>query len=357
MGSTQGGEIYAAVIAAGAGGGELKSSQRLFRSNDGGLSWTSRSIELPGGNELTAFTVLNDDSLLVAEGGNLLGDRSCVRIHRSVDRGETWVQVGMIPAEPFDQIGEGCLSLTQLKDGTILFPVCRWNKVPEGTPNLFAQYVYRSTDDGRTWQGGGELKKGNIAPVGNGPASRWPGMGGTFPGCVETHIVELSDGKLLAVFRYSGDPQPWHRDKVKEWGGSTEPDAIGRFFKHGFLGDSSDGGRTWKNLRPLFDAEGTALLVIGECHGQLVELADGRVVLVHDRRYPYTQSETIGRVSGDGGKTWSRNVYHLSEGTGYAASVALEDGTIVTVAGNTGLDMAARPIEPWSVQAVRWKLE
>ena len=80
-------------------------------------------------------------------------------------------------------------------------------------------------------------------------------------------------------------------------------------------------------------------------------------MLVHDRRYPYTQSETIGRVSGDGGKTWSRNVYHLSEGTGYAASVALEDGTIVTVAGNTGLDMAARPIEPWSVQAVRWKLE
>ena len=197
MGSTQGGEIYAAVIAAGAGGGKLKSSQRLFRSNDGGLSWTSRSIELPGGNELTAFTVLNDDSLLVAEGGNLLGDRSCVRIHRSVDRGETWVQVGMIPAEPFEQIGEGCLSLTQLKDGPILFPVCRWNKVPEGTPNLFAQYVYRSTDDGRTWQGGGELKEGNIAPVGNGPASRWPGMGGTFPGCVETHIVELSYGKLL----------------------------------------------------------------------------------------------------------------------------------------------------------------
>ena len=131
---------------------------------------------------------------------------------------------------------------------------------------------------------------------------------------------------------------------------------MGRLFKHVFLGDSPDGSRTWEHLRPLSDAEGRPLLVFGECHGQLVELPDGRVVLVHDRRYPYDKGETIGRVSEDGGKAWSRYVYHLSEGSGYPASVALDDGTIVTVVGNTRLDAQSRPIEPWRVQSVRWRL-
>ena len=107
----------------------------------------------------------------------------------------------------------------------------------------------------------------------------------------------------------------------------------------------------------MFDADGKPLLVFGECHGQLVDLPDGRVVLVHDLRYPYEKQATIGRVSDDGGKTWSRDIYHVSAGGGYAASVALEDGTIVTVTGNTRIDSAAKPIEPWSVQAVRWKLD
>ncbi|MFH1008247.1 MAG: hypothetical protein V1800_12230 [Candidatus Latescibacterota bacterium] len=74
-------------------------------------------------------------------------------------------------------------------------------------------------------------------------------------------------------------------------------------------------------------------------------------------RYPYDQGETIGRVSADGGKTWARTVYHLSDGSGYAASVVLSDGTIVTVVGNIRLDGGSMPIEPWSVQAVRWRPE
>lgn len=139
------------------------------------------------------------------------------------------------------------------------------------------------------------------------------------------------------------------------WGGRSNADGIGRLFKNVFLADSSDSGATWENLRPLLDAEGRPVLVFGECHAQLVEIPDGRVVLVHDRRYPYDKTATIGRISDDGGKRWSRKAYHVSDGIGYAASIALEDGTIVTVTGNTRLDAQANPIEPWSVQAVRWK--
>ena len=357
MGRTRNGEIYAAAGASvGAGGDKAKPSQRLFKSSDGGRSWTSRPIDFAGVNSLVAFTVLADDTLLFA-GSDLYGERDCICFHQSVDGGQTWEKAGVIAAEPFEQIGEGFLSLTQLKDGTILFPVCRWNKAPEGTHPPFPQHVFRSTDGGATWQGGGGLKDADVTAEGDGPASRWPGSGGTFPGCFETHIIELADGKLLAVFRYSGSPLPWHKDMIEKWGGKSEPDGIGRFFKHAFLGDSSDGGRTWENLRPLFDAEGKPLLVLGECHGQLVKLPDGRVVLVHDLRYPYVKQATIGRVSADGGKTWSRDVYHLSDGGGYAASAVLDDGTIVTVTGNTRTDPTAKPIEPWSVQAVRWRVD
>ena len=355
MGCTQDGDIYAAVAAScGTGGESIKSTQRLFRSSDDGHTWIGWFIELPDESSLTAFTVLADDSFLVAAA---VPSRQQTCFYRSTDRGREWQVISEIPAEPFEQMGEGFLSLTQLRNGTVLFPVCRWNKAPEGTPNWVPQHVFRSTDGATTWQGGGELEATDVVPLGSGPASRWPGMGGTFPGCYETHIAELANDKLLAAFRYSGYPQPWHKDKIKEWGGNSEADGIGRLFKHVFLGDSSDGGRTWENLRPLFDAEGSALLVTGECHGQLAELPNGHLVLVHDRRYPYDKGETIGRVSEDGGRTWSRKVYHLSDGCGYPASVALKDGTIITVVGDTRLDAQSRPLEPWSVQVVRWRLE
>jgi len=353
MGRMRDGDIYAAVAAScGTGGEGIKPTQRLFRSPDGGYTWSGGPIELPGEDSMIAFTALSNNSLLVAATDP---GRSKIRCYLSSDAGETWQVISEILATPFDQIGEGVLSLTQLKDGTILFPICRWCKRPEGAPNRFPQYVFRSVDGGMSWQGGGELEEADVKPVGSGPASRWPGVGGTFPGCLETHVVELVDGRLLAAFRYSGFPQPWHRNRVEEWGGKPEGDGAGRLFKHVFLGDSHDRGRTWENLRPLFDAQGRGLLVFGECHGQLVTLPDERVVLVHDRRYPYDRGETIGRVSEDGGMTWSRDVYHLSAGSGYPASVALEDGTLITVVGNTRFDARSRPIEPWSVQVIRWR--
>jgi hypothetical protein len=299
---------------------------------------------------VTAFTVLRDGTLLLADGGNLRGDRSRVQLSVSRDMGRTWQPVAQIPSKPWNQIGEGFLSLTQLRDGTIVLPVARWNKAPEGTPVDLPHYVFRSTDGGKSWKAGpasgGAGVETLVTAEGSGPKARWPGMGGTFPGCLETHIIQLRRGSLLAAFRYSGFAQPWHKDVLEKWGGSLKPDNIGRYFKHVFLGDSTDGGKTWKNLRPVRDSEGRALLKSGEAHGQLVELPDGRIVLTHDRRF---DRQTIGRVSSDGGQTWSPNVYHLLRGSGYSASVSLMDGTVVTVSGATNERGAP------ALMAIRWK--
>ncbi|MEW6753644.1 MAG: hypothetical protein AB1505_22070 [Candidatus Latescibacterota bacterium] len=97
--------------------------------------------------------------------------------------------------------------------------------------------------------------------------------------------------------------------------------------------------------------------MFGQCHGQLAQVPDGRVVLVHDHRYPYNHTQTIGRVSADrGGRIWSRQAYHLTDGIGYSASVVSRDGTITTLTGNTPLDAQARPTGPYGVLAIRWRL-
>ena len=101
------------------------------------------------------------------------------------------------------------------------------------------------------------------------------------------------------------------------------------------------------------------MVPLGECHGQLVQLPDGTLVLVHDRRYPYENCEAVARVSRDNGQTWERDIYHMSYGTGYPASVALEDGTMVIVTGNTPLyspQGCAMGDHTWSAQAIRWRL-
>ena len=331
MGRTRNGDIWAAI----GGGVSHTGPQGLFHSADGGRTWSSQPIDPTRDNKgLCAFTVLNDDAFLLEVAG---GDR--VHFFRSADLGGSWEPAGEIPAEPFDLIGEGFLSLTELTDGTILFPVWRSKEAPEGEKpgpwqEAFTHDVFRSADAGKTWA--------EPAP--------------TFEGCCETHIIELQGGSLLAAFRYSGWFQPWHEDKVEAWGGARRPDNIGRIFKHVFLGDSEDKGPTWRNLRPLMTKDAKPVLVFGECHGQLVQLPDGRLVLVHDRRYPYENAEVIARVSHDEGKTWGPDAYHVSCGFGYPASVALEDGTIVTVTGNTTFDANGNPIGEPPVRAIRWRL-
>ena len=242
---------------------------------------------------------------------------------------------GTIRAHPFSRIGEDFLSLTQPQDGTVLFPVCRWTPGPESRLEwtVFHHSVFRSSDGGQSWISGAR----------------------TFEGVFEAHLLEVEAGKLLGAFRFSGGYRDWHRLKARLWGAAAEPDVVGRIFKQVFLGTSRDGGLTWQDFRPVADRRGRPLPVFGETHGQLVKLHDSRVVLVSDHRYPYEKAETVAWVSPDGGRIWSPNKYHLSLGAGYPASVALPDGTVVTVVGSTRMDRRGAALETPAVQAVRWK--
>ena len=315
--------------------------ERVFQSRDGGRTWTSQPLPMTEDCHFLGFTVLADDALLLVTAINRDDPswRKLVRVFRSEDRGRTWQETCQLRPDPLEQIGEGFLSMTQLADGTVLLPITRWTD--RGEERELVHAVFASTDGGKSF----------------------PHAYPTFRDGHEAHVIQLESGRLLGAFRYQRPPRPGETpDEIRALGGSpdwahpTTGKRARNAFKHVWLGDSDDDGRTWKNLRAVRDREGRPLLDFGEPHGQLVQTPDGRVVLVHDCRYPYEESHTRARVSNDEGRTWGPEIYCVSDGMGYPSSVALSDGTIITITGNTKLDATFRPIGGWRVQAVRWRL-
>ena len=328
------GVIWAVVAYnTGSAGAGITGVERLFNSRDGGKTWSSRALPMTGQRRTAAFTVLRDDRLLLIT-SSVHSERrlQALQVYVSADFGMAWKRVSEIGPAPYENVGEGFLSLTQLADGSVLFPVSRWigDYIKDSRRE---NVVFRSTDAGRTW------------------GERWS----TFEAVSEAHLIQLKSGSLLGAFRHQRLQRPGETAaEIRAQGGALDRGYA--VFKHVFIGDSEDGGRTWKDLRPVRTARGTPLLEFGEAHGQLVQLPDSRVVLVHGRRYPYERYQVLARVSHDEGKTWDPETYRLSFGAGYPASVVLEDGMIVTITGSTPFTDSAEPIGKWRAQVIRWRL-
>jgi hypothetical protein len=198
-------------------------------------------------------------------------------------------------------------------------------------------WTYVSTDQGQSWQGPNKI-------------CDWAGEGG---------MAQTASGKLLAVVRYQrpllpSDP-PGLMEKTTRHYKAVFGKLPNRAYKHVFLVDSEDGGRSWQNFRQL-------TTVFGPCYGFPAAQSDGTVVVVHDHRYPRDLSAGRAMVSRDEGQTWEDEAYYLyygAGGAGYSQSLVLEDDLIVTVAGTCD-DLEAR--KQWDAAigkshtwAIRWK--
>jgi len=265
------------------------------------------------------------------------GDVEC---WASRDGGYLWQRCGIpAPHEPGTNRMNVAAGLAH--DGALIVIASGWSdrkapgiETPHSQAHILSPWVCRSMDGGRSWERAGVVifphKSHPLVPFGD--------------------IVRAPDGTLVASFYGSAeagrsDAYLFHsRDDGRTWG---EPTLIAaddynetallrlkndcwlaacrtRKDQHLALFASSD-SQNWIHAGPL--------TLPGQHPGHLLELADGRILLVYGIRNPGLYG--IGaRLSGDSGTTWGAPILlaDLEDATdgGYPASVQLHDGTIVT---------------------------
>ena len=166
----------------------------------------------------------------------------------------------------------------------------------------------------------------------------------------EGAVAELGGGRLLAVVRYQRPRMPDDRAEDLEPQGARGNLA----WKHVFLADSPDGGRTWGNLRQL-------TTVFGQCFGAPAVAGDGTIAVIHDTRYgPGPPSGRV-MLSRDSGETWADEAVYLYYGSGvsgFSASVTLDDGDVLSIVGSSDHAPARTvwdaAIGHTQVSAIRW---
>ncbi len=312
----------------------------LHRSADGGHTWSKSPLNAQLGHILSAFTVLRDDTFLIA----FEPDRQRRQIHfaRSTDLGLSWmVQDGAINIRPWKTIFATNNDFLELPDGTILLTVGHAMSVnnyqdddtgedlPMPLKSSFG-FVYRSRDGGLTW--------GDRSMV---------SMYGS-----EVHLALHPSGKLVAAIRKNrahrlpGDPTSVFALK-QQHGYSPQCDdglidatdaRISNRIKAMFYCESYDDGYTWVNEQQV--------ATFKQCSGDVVLLDDGTLVMTYDHRYD-DHVAAVGiraRVSYDAGATWEPEEYVLGEGENYPDSIATADGGLITTCPHEG-----------QIQAVHWR--
>ena len=266
----------------------LPGDVECWASQDGAITWTKRGTPAPRGTEdsnrmnVAAGLAHNGDLLVISSGwsgplpGPSLGHILPPWVSRSADGGKTWsIDTKAFPASwpegargkkspdgvcvPFGDILEG-------GDGTL--------RVALYSGGLGAAFVYRSTDDGKSWREPVVIDKEVIIH--------------------EPAFFHLGGGNWLLAARYRGLT----------------------------LYTSDDDARTWTLRQKLTDAN--------QHPGHFARLAGGQLLLSYGNRV--TPKGVDVRFSDDEGQTWSKpfRVLDFEQDGGYPSSVQLPDGRVLT---------------------------
>ena len=224
-------------------------------------------------------------------------------VRRSEDGGATW-------NDPTKVAVSAPHGMIQLGDGRLLYVgMMRRNGQEE------AVGVEASSDDGRSWR--------VIAAIDIPPEE-------SIAHYSEPHVVELPDGRLVAMIRY----QP--------------PDVSQRCLRQS---ESLDGGHTWTVARPTS---------IWGYPPHLARLHNDWLLVVYGRRIPPFGERAC--ISRDGGATWdveSDISLHSApnDDLGYPCSTQLDDGSILTVYYQVDEHAARLPRPKTSLMCTHWRLD
>jgi hypothetical protein len=295
----------------------------LFRSTDGGKSWTPPRLLNVAGKE-PYISVTKEGTLFIT--AHLI-DRNIMNqsgycyglVHRSPDGGKSWFTTRAQPriAIPtrYGYHDVTTRNVLQLNDGSLFF-------IASGL-GRDANTVWRSSDGGETW----DLQYESIV---EGQPDGY--MFSTFG---ESVLWQAKSGKLFAILRVDNRGWPGIEDhdmtvsdeEMQKKGNHDNHDRL-------ILFHSTDEGRSWKKTRDFGD--------YGQMYPAITRLKDGRLLLTFTQRAiqrPLGLRAVIGAEHDDGlDFDLSRDVFvieehtpdHLVSGGGFGRTIQLDDGTLVS---------------------------
>ena len=311
-------------------GNKVREQNLLFRSQDGGRTWSRpENLDLLGREPY--LTVLQDGTLFMT--GHLLANDVRNKhgyihgyLHRSADGGKSWGSV-RIESEGIKPraANHSTRNVLQLADGTLLLGVDY-----DGGDGPYL--MWRSRDGGKTWNKTQKCEPRDFK-------SKYGFFGG------ETWLWQARSGKIWALVRVDSDELPIKDRPIQSKNDQSD---------HFILFSSTDEGRTFNRIRDFGD--------YGEMYMSILRLQDKRLLLtftVRDLHPPLGVRAIPGLETEDGFDfdfssdrllLDTRTPVGKSQGGGFGPTVQLKDGTLVTSYSYRGSD------DKTHLEVIRWKM-
>lgn len=246
--------IYAGTGESNAGGGSIAyDGNGIYKSSDGGQTWTHKGLELAG--SIGKIVIDPDDSerVFVAAMGALFSNNQERGVYRSLDGGDNWEQI------LFLSDSTGAIDLAIHPENADIIYAAMWERIRRPHNRQYggaSSGVYRSEDGGDSWQ---ELTNG-LPTL---PAEK--GRIGLAISELQPNILYAyyarSNGHLQGIYRSDDGGETWIRKSTRNindvsfmwWFGKiyvhpNDPDRVFVTSLNMFV--SSDGGNNWELIFP-----------------------------------------------------------------------------------------------------------
>jgi len=324
-------------------GDKIREDELLFRSLDGGMSWSeAETLDLLGREP---YFSLMDDGTIFITASMIAAEMRCPvgyalsYLHRSEDGGQTWqtivITADEVPgAPPKPHWILSSRNVLQLADGMLIFAV---------DVHETGQWLWRSRDGGRTWD-----RSLRCTFEGSGVSTKPTGEAWWESGIAEAVLWQARNGDLLGIFRVEQEvfPPIPGTEIVKQETDQSQRLVVFR---------SRDGGARWTLEKELGS-------YYGEMYPGVIRLREGLLLLtftVRAVRTPLGVHAVLGTESDEGFEfdfehdrmvLDAKTPIGATSGGGFGPTVQLDDGTLVTAHSYRRADEGSH------IEVVRWAL-
>lgn len=300
--------LYAGTGEPNAGGGSLTyDGMGVFKSVDGGTTWTDAGLTLTRNIGRIAIHPSNPDEVYVAAMGDLFANNAERGLYKTTDGGATWQNVFFMD----DSTGVIDVAIDPNSPSTIY--ACSWTRVRRidrrnyGGP---ASGLWKSTDAGATWS---QIGTANGLPGNFEYGRTCIGISESQPNTLY-YMVSNQTSNFMGVYRSDDFGQNWSRTNdsligdvfngASHWEGRikvdpVDPDVV---YLIGFdTWKTDDGGQNWNNIsftehpdnhEVFIHPSGNQQILLANDAG-LYQSFDGGATWQHNETLPVTQFYTV----------------------------------------------------------------